>query len=120
MPRLTDERICWLATTRPDGRPHLSPIWFVWVDDRFWVCTTGSAVKVRNVGAQPAVAVSLQDGGAPLVAEGRAVIHTAPFPPAVAEAFRARFDWDVDGDPDGYDTMLEITVERWLMGDPTS
>ena len=26
--RLATEPILWLATTRPDGRPHLVPVWF--------------------------------------------------------------------------------------------
>ena len=29
--RLRTEANVWLATMRPDGRPHVSPIWFVWV-----------------------------------------------------------------------------------------
>ena len=119
MPRLTTERICWLATTRPDGRPHLSPIWFVWVDDRFWMCTAGRAVKARNVGVNPAVSVSLPDGTDPLVAEGHAVLHQRPFPTVVVTAFRDAVDWDVEGDPEGYDTLIEVVVDRWLMGDPT-
>ena len=28
--RLETEAIIWLATVRSDGRPHLTPIWFVW------------------------------------------------------------------------------------------
>ncbi|MEI6136703.1 MAG: pyridoxamine 5'-phosphate oxidase family protein [Chloroflexota bacterium] len=23
----------WIATTRPDGRPHAAPVWGVWLDD---------------------------------------------------------------------------------------
>src|SRR5215210_6636071 len=102
---LTDQTVLWLATTRPDGRPHLTPIWFRFVDDRFWVCTTGNAVKARNLQANPACSVALGPLAQPTVAEGRARLWeraVGPFPATVVASFRAAFDWDIDADPDGY------------------
>lgn len=29
-------RTCWLATTDPDGRPHLAAVGAIWVDDNFY------------------------------------------------------------------------------------
>ncbi|MGA2829076.1 MAG: PPOX class F420-dependent oxidoreductase [Streptosporangiaceae bacterium] len=34
-----------LAGTRADGRPHLSPNWFCWDGERFYVSTTRDRVK---------------------------------------------------------------------------
>src|SRR5438105_14936218 len=45
--RMQDEQILWMATTRPDGRPHVAPVWFVWHEDRAYVMTGG--VKLANV-----------------------------------------------------------------------
>ena len=120
MGRLDDETIVWLATVRPDGRPHLTPIWFVWFDERFWICTGRDAVKTRNVIENPRVALSLQSGTAPLVAEGRATVHARPYPAAVVDAFASRFDWDItQPDAEGsYDALWEITVDRWLFSRP--
>src|SRR5256885_2571611 len=28
--RLRHEPIIWLSSVRPDGRPHLVPVWFLW------------------------------------------------------------------------------------------
>ena len=70
--RLRDEQNIWLATTRPDGRPHLTPIWFVYVDDRFYVCTSSKAVKARNVRANAKASVALESGSQPMIAEGDA------------------------------------------------
>jgi PPOX class probable F420-dependent enzyme len=111
--RLREERIVWLATVRPDGRPHLVPIWFAWHDDRFWICTTSSSVKARNLEAEPRASVSLE-GDPPVVAEGTATVHRPPFPDLVAEAFLARFDWDIRLD-DAYDALVELPVARWTM-----
>jgi len=118
--RLQRETILWLATTRPDGRPHLTPIWYCWVEDRFWICTNSTAVKTRNIAVHPTVSVALGSGSAPIVSEGRAVIHHRPYPEAVRAAFVRQFDWDIGApDEDGpYDALVEIIPEKWLMGDP--
>jgi hypothetical protein len=118
--RLDTEAVLWLATTRPDGRPHLSPIWFCWVADRFWICTNSDAVKARNVIANPNVSVALGSGTAPTVAEGTAVVHWRPYPEQARAAFVAKFDWDIGSpDEDGpYDALIEIEPVKWLMGAP--
>jgi len=33
--RLRQERHAWLCTLRPDGSPHITPVWFVWDWPRF-------------------------------------------------------------------------------------
>ncbi len=118
--RLESSPTMWMVTLRADGSPHLTPIWFVWADGSFWCCTVANAVKARNVARDPRVAVSLEDGANPIVAEGEAVVHHEPFPPAVVTAFAAKFDWDITRDPEGYDTLIEVRPRRWLMGRPTA
>ena len=111
--RMRDEPNIWLATTRPDGRPHLVPIWFVFVDDRFYVCTAGTSVKVRNVRANATASVSLESGNQPVIAEGTARVVSRPYPAAVAAEFLRKFDWDLDSEPE-YDVLIEVTPNRWL------
>ena len=111
--RLRDEPNIWLSTTRPDGRPHLVPIWFVFVGDRFYVCTTDKSVKVRNIRARPIATVALESGNQPVIAEGTARVLHRPYPPSVADEFVRKFDWDLDAEPE-YDALVEITPTRWL------
>ena len=33
--KLIESKTYWLATTRPDGRPHVMPVWGVWMDRAF-------------------------------------------------------------------------------------
>ena len=33
---LKEAKNYWLSTTRPDGRPHVIPIWGVWYKDKFY------------------------------------------------------------------------------------
>ncbi len=47
MARVHTDKNIWLATVRPDGRPHLTPIWFVFHDAKFWVCT-GAEISVSK------------------------------------------------------------------------
>ena len=50
-----------LATTRPDGAPHVAPIWFA-VDDRSIVFTTGSeTVKGRDIRRDPRISLCVDD-----------------------------------------------------------
>src|SRR3954453_12516026 len=45
----------WLASVRPDGRPHVVPRWGVWLDGRFFYDGSPETVHTRNVEINPAV-----------------------------------------------------------------
>jgi PPOX class probable F420-dependent enzyme len=53
--------VVWLSTVRPDGAPHLVPIWFTWDGERFLIASKPAAVKVRNMRANPRVMLALGD-----------------------------------------------------------
>jgi PPOX class probable F420-dependent enzyme len=119
--RLAHEPNVWLATVRPDGSPHLTPVWFVFEAGGFWIGTGAASAKVRNLRANPRVSVCLQDGNDPLVAEGRARVVPPPVPAAVVAAFRAKYDWDVSVAQDadvGDLALVHVEVDRWLLGTP--
>ena len=110
--RLAKEHNIWLATTRADGRPHLTPIWFVYIDGALWICTGINAVKSRNLAANPRVSFALQDGNAPVTGEGTAAL-SVEVPAAVVAAFISKFDWDITTDDD-YRALFRIDVVKWL------
>ena len=116
--RLATERNVWLATNREGHPPHLVPVWFVWTD-RFWICCSTS-VKSRNLTADARCTVALEDGNAPVVAEGSAILHERPYPADMREAFGEKYQWDIDRpDEDGaYDVLIELSVDRWVFGSP--
>jgi hypothetical protein len=93
-------------------------VWFVYVDDRLWIGTGRSSVRVRNIRANPRAATSLEDGNAPLVAEGTVVVHETDRPPAVVDAFREKYGWDITVEVDedvGEVVLLELRPHRWLL-----
>jgi F420H(2)-dependent biliverdin reductase len=113
--RFRTEANVWLGTTRADGRPHLVPIWFVWVHQRVWIATDATSVKVRNIAAHPFATVALEDGNKPVVAEGTAVVHRGPYPEAadVNAEFMKKYQWNIGTDADG-PVVIEITPTKWL------
>jgi PPOX class probable F420-dependent enzyme len=58
---LAEEPIVWLSTVRPDGAPHIVPIWFWWDGEALLVFSKPGAQKVRNLRADPRVMLALGD-----------------------------------------------------------
>ena len=56
---LATEPIVWLSTVRPDGTPHLVPIWFSWDGERLFVASKPEARKVRNLRRNPRLMLAL-------------------------------------------------------------
>ena len=46
-----DSRTSWLATTRPDGRPHLMPVIAFWIDGAMHMVVGEGTRKGRNLSA---------------------------------------------------------------------
>jgi len=91
--RLVESKHYWLATVRPDGRPHLIPRWGVWVDDAFYYDGAPSTRHARNAEANPACSLSLEDGQHAVMLDGRSVATRA--------------------DPDGLGTRLARAFEKY-------
>jgi pyridoxine/pyridoxamine 5'-phosphate oxidase len=41
--------VFWLSTVRPDGRPHVTPLLAVWLDDSLYFCTSPPERKAKNL-----------------------------------------------------------------------
>jgi hypothetical protein len=60
----------WLATTHPDGRPHVAPIWGAWVEGALYFDGIPTARWARNMAANPAVSVHLESGSDVVILDG--------------------------------------------------
>lgn len=80
--RLLDaEPVVWLSTVRPDGTPHLVPIWFSWDGQSVLIASKPHAKKVANLRANPRVMLALgepEDDFDVGLVEGVAEIVEAP------------------------------------------
>jgi PPOX class probable F420-dependent enzyme len=80
--RLRRDLIIWLTSVRPDGRPHIVPVWFLWDGASFLIFSMPNQ-KVRNLREHPDVMLALDD-----TRQGEDVIliqgHAELLPPGAA------------------------------------
>jgi PPOX class probable F420-dependent enzyme len=112
--RLDTEANIWLAGVRPDGRPHLTPVWFAWSTGKVYACIQATSVKTRNIEQNPHVSLALEDGSKVVICEGTAAFVAPPWPAEVAAIFRRKYDWDIMSD-DTYDRLVAVTPLKWLV-----
>jgi len=74
--RLTRSHDYWLATTWPDGRPHVMPVWGVWDDGALWFSSSVPSRKARNLRRDPRCVVTTDDALEPVVLDGTAEVVT--------------------------------------------
>jgi hypothetical protein len=91
--RLEQAHNYWLATTCPDGRPHVAPLWGAWVDGVFYFDGIPTARWARNLAANPAAIVHLESGEDVVILEGTAEDTTTDPETAarIAAAFAAKY-----------------------------
>jgi uncharacterized pyridoxamine 5'-phosphate oxidase family protein len=46
---LEEAPIFWLSTVRPDGRPHVTPLIAVWLEEALYFCTGETERKAKNI-----------------------------------------------------------------------
>lgn len=93
---LEDAEIFWLSTVRPDGRPHVTPLVAVWLDDSPWFVTGPAERKAANLQSNPNVVLTTGSNalneGLDVVVEGQAVPETdSATHQRVAETFSAKY-----------------------------
>jgi hypothetical protein len=62
----------WLATARPDGRPHVMPVGVVHLDGALYFSAGAGTRKARNLEQDPHCVIALAASGLDLVLEGEA------------------------------------------------
>jgi hypothetical protein len=63
----------WLATTSPDGRPHVAGTGALWIDGKIYFVSGARTRKSRNLAANPSCVFSVSLTGIDLVLEGTAI-----------------------------------------------
>jgi len=100
---LENAQVYWLSTVRPDGRPHVTTLLSVWLDDALYFCTGPTERKARNLAANPHCALTTGsnalDHGLDVVVEGDAVqVNDDVELRRVADAYESKYgsDWHFD------------------------
>lgn len=74
--RLADAPVYWVATVTPANRPHVTPIWGVWVDGAFWMEGGARTRRFTNLIANAAAVVTIERGDDAVILEGDAELVT--------------------------------------------
>lgn len=91
-------RTYWLGSVHPENRPHVMPIWGVWVDDAFYFSTGRKSRKGQNLALNPACTVTNDDGAEAVIVEGKTEqITNAAALERVAFAYKKKYKMDPRG-----------------------
>jgi hypothetical protein len=93
-------RTYWLATVRPDGRPHVRPLLGLWLDGAFYFITGETTRKGKNLDGDPRCVISTSSTALPaldIILEGdaRKITEDATLQ-RVVEAYRSTMDWPLE------------------------
>jgi nitroimidazol reductase NimA-like FMN-containing flavoprotein (pyridoxamine 5'-phosphate oxidase superfamily) len=94
--RLEDADLAWLTTVRPDGRPHVTPVIFAWLDGAVYFTTGPEERKAKNLEANMhcilTTGCNALDDGLDVVVEGEATLVSDLAPlRRVADGFAAKY-----------------------------
>lgn len=110
--RLEHAHNYWIATARPDGRPHLMPVWGVWISGALYFGTDRGSRKGRNIAANPAMAAHVDIEDDAVILEGVArEITDQPTLAAVDRAYLKKYKMKLTDAPgDSFFCELRPTV----------
>jgi PPOX class probable F420-dependent enzyme len=86
---LAEPRNVIVAGIRKDGRPHLSPNWFYWDGENFYVSTTRKRAKYKIFGRDPRAELVVDDATGHRYVEIPATVEIREDVPANISLFRA-------------------------------
>ncbi|MFY9557408.1 MAG: pyridoxamine 5'-phosphate oxidase family protein [Blastocatellia bacterium] len=109
--RLAKARNYWLATTRPDGNPHLMPVWGVWLDDKFYFSTGSKSRKARNLAGNPRCAIGCEVGEDQIIVEGvTELMSDSELRRRFGDAYGSKYGWDMEGFDEPYYAVRPTAV----------
>ncbi len=90
--------VYWLATVRPDGRPHVTPVLSVWLDGALYFCTGQSERKAKNLARNSHCVITTGcnalNEGLDLVVEGEAArVSDEARLQHVADTYESKYGW---------------------------
>ena len=74
--KLASAPVYWIASTRPDGRPHVIPRDGTWLDGGLYYGGSPQTVHYRNITNNPNIVVHVGDGMEAIIVEGAVETET--------------------------------------------
>ena len=110
--QLLDARNYWVTTIRPNGKPHVRPVWGCWLDDSVQFST--GARHAANIARDPRVTVNLESGDDCVIVEGTGEAVTDEDARRVfAAVYEEKYDWPMTLD---FVDVLYVVRPRVVLG----
>ena len=107
--RLRENHIIWLGSARPDGRPHLVAVWFLWTGKDLLIFSKPHGQKIRNFRHNPHVMVALDDTNqGNITLEGKAELLADPLVSATLPEYVAKYGVHITGIGYTPETMASV------------
>ena len=94
---LDEAQIYWLSTVRPEGHPHVTPLFAVWLNGAIYFCTGADERKAKNLAQNPYCVFTTGCNvveGLDVIVEGKAVqIRDEAKLQHVADRYLSKYDW---------------------------
>lgn len=105
--RLTQSENYWLCSVRPNGHPHVVPLWGVFLDGKMYYDGSPETRHSRNIESNPHVSLHLENGTEAIMLEGTIGLAGKPSPELgqrLAEAYKAKYKgFGYAPEPDSWD-----------------
>jgi hypothetical protein len=94
--RLEKSHNYWVATSRPDGDPHLMLVWGIWWEGAFWFSTGPRTRKAKNIVAHPDCVIGTDKADEAVIVEGKAeLVSDREVWKRLAEIYNRKYGGDV-------------------------
>jgi PPOX class probable F420-dependent enzyme len=118
---LVHDKIVWLTTVTPGGRPAPRPVWFVWDGASFVIYSQPHGAKIKHIAANDQVSLHFNctpGGGDVVVISGRAEVVKDAQPPSKVPGVLDKYLGTIEEMGytrewyDSYSTAIRVTPER--------
>lgn len=116
--RMTQAMHYWICTVDADGRPHVTPVDGLWLNDRLYFGGSPQTLRNRNLAANHAASVHLDSSDDVVILQGDASLETPDHELAVQLSKASAEKYGYAPGPEDYETsgvhvFRPITVFAW-------
>jgi nitroimidazol reductase NimA-like FMN-containing flavoprotein (pyridoxamine 5'-phosphate oxidase superfamily) len=95
--RLTRSHNYLLTTVRPDGAPHVMPVWGIWLEDAWYFSTAATSRKSGNLEKNANCVVCNDNLEEAVILEGTAQrLKDNEIPKQAFTDYKAKYGWELD------------------------
>jgi len=95
--RLVESHNYFIVSVRPNGAPHMMPVWGIWLEEAFYFSTAETSRKARNLKRNAACVVGTENAEEAVIVEGVARrLPAKEIPPQAFTNYKAKYGWELD------------------------